>query len=100
MKAGRQQRVDGLERLRRSARRYGRALPKDIYCEKAVRFNLPFFWYDAALRAETSVLRIQDAVLNQKVSIENAQRGGMNILPECIDAFSPLLERGKLDSFL
>jgi hypothetical protein len=66
-----------------------------------------FEGYDATTAAEASISRIQHAVLNEKVSIDQAQRGGTNILPECIDAFSPhllaaliILQRGKLDSLL
>jgi hypothetical protein len=86
---------------------FGRAAPKEYYLDKAYRFNLPFFWYDATVAAEDSILAIQHAVLVEKVSIEQAQRGGANVLPECIDAFSPhllaalmILRHGDLKSSL
>ena len=82
---------------------YGRAKPRDIYDEKSLRFNLPFFWYDEALAAEEVILRVQSAVLEERQPLEQALRGCTNSLPESLDAFSPhlltalmILDEGKL----
>jgi hypothetical protein len=72
-------------------RPFGRADPNNIYDERTLRYNLPFFWYDAARDARESILTIQDIVLKKKLSFEQAQNSGLNRLPDALDAFSPHL---------